>query len=1247
MKAKGLKRQGSLYLAVFLGVLAATAILPWLWSQAGMELCLETFQPFRENFDNDAYKDLQQTAIAAWPTGPITLPRLGANFTMGAPGGMGAYIYVCAAGDFTNDGYPDLIGLDITGQRSLPQTSPLSRLVLVRNQYVVDNDNPFVIDPGNVFEEFNINTGPASITVGDYNGDGLLDFFYMRNSADEFGYTNFLAAMYINVGTLDDPHFTAHNVSPNLDFTARFQTAGIYINWAANHLHSVDIDRDGDIDILAISQDKIFLVRNPGAGDFALDRFGIGELSYDARTGFNGTRGGSCVTAADFDNDGDIDVLGGTVNDFAYFAYYKNDGTGFYTRMELAIPNPDCTGTVVALGADFTNDGWPDIFAATDRWNADNLARMWIMRNMRLKDTVIINPDGVEETITELDWLFSCLNACAPIIPPDYDVDMGTPVDYDQDGDLDIVIADANHAGDYFLVINGLANVYELTGRAQSTNIAAGVVNPLLHAVTKVRFRGITQGVIGPSSAGLDVAYYFSNNGGASWEFDRRFTGSQIANASTLPWHEFNTFGADLRWKIVMTAPEDDMAEYDGASFETPYVDILDLEYAYVDRKEYSRASAAATIITSGGLQKELLISSSFIFPGWEGQLRTYDVTNVSYSTDPYSALATLTDSQLEADIGRGLYLGTELYWDAGQLLNERSPDSRTIYAAYRANKVLTNPLARIDFTAANAVTLAAFLQDQQNDTAGLIDFIRGTGRLWKLGDINHSTPVISGPPSRNSEYVAYMGAGYAEFAQANRDRPKVIYVGANDGMLHCFDVVTGQELWGFIPYNLLPKIRNMWAVDIVNATRYFKHDIYVDGSPAVADVQINGQWRTVLITGQGPGVGSTLAGALNYYWALDVTDPLNPLPLWEITHRDSPQNRITMGETWSVPDIGKINHSGTPRWVAFMGSGYDNDSGPGSYDIAGTYFYVVRIDTGEIIRTQTITQIDTTKFVAAKQPYKYTNIQAAIPGSPSAVDTDRDGFINWVYYVDLDGRVYRLDMTGSNPLTWSHKAIYTDWLSYPIITKPAVWLERNNTTGTATPHIYFGTGGHEKGLGNFNPNDQAFNDFEFSFFSIIDTGGNTATVEWYMGNPTLLSMTETGKVGSLAPGDKVWADPVYADGIVYFSTLRGAIEAVNPCQVLGFSGRLYARYVEATGIYPAGGTAFTSPSGTPPEYLDMISKARRAVTLGEVMTGGAYSDIKRKVYIQEFDSRIEVLVQSISGMLRIKSWREVYRVIW
>lgn len=213
-------------------------------------------------------------------------------------------------------------------------------------------------------------------------------------------------------------------------------------------------------------------------------------------------------------------------------------------------------------------------------------------------------------------------------------------------------------------------------------------------------------------------------------------------------------------------------------------------------------------------------------------------------------------------------------------------------------------------------------------------DFVRGVpgsstinGNLVNtgpyLGDIFHSSPLIVQPPSALAPDYRY-----EMFFQQYKNRPSMLYVGANDGMLHAFiaentdpsatDPV-GKELWGFIPTNLLSKIQQ---------TRW-EHSAFVDGSPAANDIlfqglqttdqagnplfdsnhnKIMGDYRTVLITGERAG-GSA-------YFALDVTDPYKPKYLWEY-RTDVPvsssytnpqfQCRDSQLETWSSPIIGQV----------------------------------------------------------------------------------------------------------------------------------------------------------------------------------------------------------------------------------------------------------------------------------------------------------------------------------------------------
>jgi len=1178
------------------------------WAQ---EECIEYLGGvFTENFNTEDYKDVDNSSVAYWPRGPISLNWLGGNLEITAPSGMGSQIYVCDAGDFDGDGYPDLIGLDITDMDPDPYiTDRRYVLILVRNTFE-DLDMDGLDDDGMIFQtdeseiyDTDLEVESASITVGDYNNDGLLDFFFYKNDVDDPVYDKFVAAMYINVGTATDPDFNRYYESPTLDFTSRFMSSGIYCRWAADHLCSVDIDQDGDIDVLVISQDQIFLVRNPGAGSFDIANFDISELNYDQPPGFTIDMGGSTIDAADFDNDGDIDIVAGSVADIAYIVFYENDGTGYFTRYDIPIPNPDCIGAVATCVGDFDQDGWIDLMLSNDVWRAGNDARMWMYKNK----------GPLEGGGIPLEFEFICLNDCLPITPPPYDVDMCISVDFDLDGDVDFIFADANHSGDYYLLVNELANVYTTYGEAWSTDISEGL-DPNLYAITKVQITALKMRTRGKSKVGLKVELYLSNNDGRDWEFFQSFEESDIRNHSDLPVHTFNHFGSKLKWKAIMSAPEDPIEGYTGASLDTPLIDQITFEYIYVDKREYSRTSVVVTNVEEGDQKKKYLLASTFYFPSWEGHLRAYDISAMTPENTSLSVLRTVSRQDLSTPSGRDIVpSGVEIVWDAGELLDARSASGRTVYTATPVDSVLT----RVDFTASNVDTLGPILQDVNNDNEGLINFVRGEGREWKLGDSNHSNPVVVSPPDGTA---TQMGGGYQDFMNTWVDRRKVVIVGANDGMLHCFDVLTGEEVWGFIPYNLLPKLKNMWAVEEATGERYFSRDIYVEGSPMVADVYIDAdgdaskEWTTILISGQGSGNGSGLGGGTNYYFALDITDPDNPQPLWEFTHD-------FLGETWSVPVVGKIRKNGEDAWLAFMGSGYDNNPS----ETVGNVFYAVDTETGEYFWGFYAGEVDTSVELG-------WNIPNTIPGSPSIIDIDQDGHADRVYVADLDGRVWKVDVSieYQDPNSWEAVVIYEDSNNYPIISKPAVWI--NYVAGGTIPRLYFGTGG----------DDRAPSDAAYSFIALLDAP--TPEVEWYLGDPTVLNLPEEKDMGDLSSGERVWADPKVADYIVYFSTLTGSIDSVDPCESIVGVGKLYARFVQTVAGSIIGGTAFVTASG-PQESIALAIKTRAAVTFGERerASGGTR---KREVYIQEYDSTIQKLEQTIGAILKVRSWREVYKVI-
>ena len=219
-----------------------------------------------------------------------------------------------------------------------------------------------------------------------------------------------------------------------------------------------------------------------------------------------------------------------------------------------------------------------------------------------------------------------------------------------------------------------------------------------------------------------------------------------------------------------------------------------------------------------------------------------------------------------------------------------------------------------------------------------------------------------------------YGDPGYAAFKETTASRRAMVYVGANDGMLHAFDATDGSEVWAYIPTMVIPKL-----YALADKNYGSKHQFFVDGSPVSGDINISGQWRTILVGGLG-------AGGRGYY-ALDVTDPDNPVALWEFTDTN-------LGLTFGKPEITKLK-DGT--WVVIFASGYNNVS-PG--DGRGR-LYVVNAATGALIRS-----IDTGAG-STTTPSGMAQIRAWVDR------TDVNNTTLRVYGGDNLGNLWRFDVNG------------------------------------------------------------------------------------------------------------------------------------------------------------------------------------------------------------------------------------------
>lgn len=273
--------------------------------------------------------------------------------------------------------------------------------------------------------------------------------------------------------------------------------------------------------------------------------------------------------------------------------------------------------------------------------------------------------------------------------------------------------------------------------------------------------------------------------------------------------------------------------------------------------------------------------------------------------------------------------------------------------------------------TAAAGEQLVNFLAGQRTNEGALADATKAfRQRASLLGDVVNSEAVFVGAPS-----LAFNDTGYAAYRSAQAARGKMVYIGANDGMLHALNAETGQEAWAYIPTAVLPNLYRLADKEYSS-----KHQYYVDATATVQDAYLGSQWRTVLVGGLGAGGRA--------YYALDVTDPTAPKALWEFTNNN-------LGFTFGKAEIGKLE-DGT--WVAIVASGYNNVS-PG--DGKG-YLFVLRLADGALLRT-----IDTGQGTTS-DPAGLAHIQAWYDNGES------DATIRRVYGGDNLGNVWRFDVNNN-----------------------------------------------------------------------------------------------------------------------------------------------------------------------------------------------------------------------------------------
>lgn len=386
----------------------------------------------------------------------------------------------------------------------------------------------------------------------------------------------------------------------------------------------------------------------------------------------------------------------------------------------------------------------------------------------------------------------------------------------------------------------------------------------------------------------------------------------------------------------------------------------------------------------------------------------------------------------------------------------------------------------------------------------------------WLLGDIVNSSPIALAKPVKNFD-ISYGDSTFLDYKNAVADRRQVVFVGANDGMLHAFNAgfysadvsgyktslagetahPLGSELWAYVPYNLLPHLQYLQRTD-------YQHVYYVDGQPQIFDV--NGIWSSDSTTDHPEDWGSILVVGMRFgggevtldpddpdadtsdditlrsgFVVLDVTDPESPPEIIaEITHED-------LGYTTALPTLvkfraknsstGSFANPSRNEWYLVFGSG------PAGADASGR---ATALDNATSEKTAKLFAFN----LKTRQLSVFdTGVSNAFIGGLQAADWNNDFQDDAVYFgivggteANPTGQLMRAALTLGSNLALSFSPVL-DVYDQPFSAPPTVVRDRSNDFW-----VYSGSGRY------FTSGDNSSSATQ-SFYGIKDPDASMATL--------------------------------------------------------------------------------------------------------------------------------------------------------
>ncbi len=575
--------------------------------------------------------------------------------------------------------------------------------------------------------------------------------------------------------------------------------------------------------------------------------------------------------------------------------------------------------------------------------------------------------------------------------------------------------------------------------------------------------------------------------------------------------------------------------------------------------------------------------STKFRFPFTKGHLRARATSNITTTSSNYNAGTSIFDAS--GGVPDAVFAGCPTYFNG---------DCRTVFTTVdqgvkpamhflKQSEVTTlGPLMAPNLSSTNQQLLVSRVL--AGDDSLIPNFFRPA-----LGGVDRST-------------VAVIEASNI----VNKDRPAMAYFGGDDGMLHavCMEAklncdVIGRELWAYIPRTQLPILR-------YNTGR-------IDGSPhvidAFGDFTASGQrgWHTILMVQTGSG-DTTANDRKPGVYALDISDPANPIVLWEYSMANTTTRATFEIGTGLTLAAGAVQNGVATKWMVYAQT--NNGGTAGSGDVVTG----INMETG-LAEWQTGYAFTT----ALRSGGSSIPALTGIPGGVVAIDTKLQGYLTDVAWGTLYGDVWRADPATGISKDGVTKPLFrfsTD--NHPIGAKPAIFVKGG------VQYAIISTGGYV----DTYPSDTTWSPAgtaQFIMAVSLNTPIADATINENKGAPDVLfkyayGTNEKGVAQATVIGNQIYVTTDTAD--TNDNTNPGAYGTG------GATGRVYAINVASTptigtSVVVEGGASSVINSGTgvysgaADQQSRLVTDANAASVAAAAVDSASTTSVKRRLWIR------------------------------